>query len=232
MIRVGRRIGNTNPEYDGFEQIIVVMKSHCQKWYPLSPYDLRDENGHIMENIWQFSKCYATVPKSIQYYSQWNKKVIWDWPAQIHIDNNELTSEYFQWRNAGFANPYAVRYPVGYNYRNTVVCSYDNDGNRLDYVSARKQIYTKVYSRLAKQTPEFQELRQKLLAGTNLLIVDVDGPHQESLDHYKKLYNVDDNFIEKHSMLATTENLNIVLYDTKHSFGHGYVLAAALQGLC
>ena len=28
MIRVGRRIGDKNPSYDGFTPIIVVMKSH------------------------------------------------------------------------------------------------------------------------------------------------------------------------------------------------------------
>lgn len=67
--------------------------------------------------------------------------------------------------------------------------------------------------------------------GKNLLIVEVDGPHGESLDYYKKKYKVDDNFIEDDTILATKENLKIMLNDTKHAFGHGYCLAVALLNL-
>ena len=37
-----------------------------------------------------------------------------------------------------------------------------------------------------------------------------------------------DDFIEKNTMLVTENNLLTMLLDTKHSFGHGYCLAAAL----
>lgn len=42
------------------------------------------------------------------------------------------------------------------------------------------------------------------------------------------IYNVDDSFIQNHTMLATKENLNIMIDDIKHPFGHGYCLAMAL----
>ena len=67
-----------------------------------------------------------------------------------------------------------------------------------------------------------------LKEGKNLLILEVDGPHQESLPYYQATYHVNDKFIENHTMLATTDNLNIMLNDTKHSYGHGYVLASCL----
>ena len=55
MIRVGRRIYSggkpVDPTYDDFERIIVMMKSHG-KYYVLSPYEIKDENDRILENIY------------------------------------------------------------------------------------------------------------------------------------------------------------------------------------
>ena len=34
-----------------YETIVVMMKSHS-KWWPLSPYCLKDNNGYILENIY------------------------------------------------------------------------------------------------------------------------------------------------------------------------------------
>lgn len=240
MIRVGRcsylRNGKrTDPKYPGFKNILVMMKSHS-KWWPLSPYELKDENGRIHENIWQFSKCYENVPKSVQYYSRYNNTVIWDHPKEVHIDNDGLiTSEYMNWRNKGFYNKYAVRYPVGFHQRHTCVCMFpeDEDGNilpetPLGYIEGRKRVYLPTYKKLVKRTKEYQELKELLTNGINLLIVEVDGPHQESLNYYRQQYNVSNSFIEGDTMLATPENLEIMLNDAKHPFGHGYCLATAL----
>ena len=71
-------------------------------------------------------------------------------------------------------------------------------------------------------------LKNRLINGENLLIIEVDGPHQESLDYYKEKYEVGDDFIQKNTMLANDENINIMLNDTKHPFGHGYCLAMTL----
>lgn len=239
MIRVGRCKYNggkrVDPSYEGFTPIIVMMKSHS-KWYPLSPYELRDEKGRIHENIWQYSKTYKSVPKSVQRYSRYNPTIIWDHPAEVHVnDDNMLTQEYLRWRKKGMSNPYAVRYPVGYNHRHKCICAFPDNANGdidfsrpLDYVQSRKVIYLPIYSRLAKQTKEYQELKQRLNNGENLLIVEVDGPHQESLDYYQQKYQVDNTFIVGDTMLITPENIEIMLNDTKHPFGHGYCLAMAL----
>ena len=72
MIRVGRRIYNrngsyTDPSYDGFTNIFVLTKS--TEYGCLGPYELKDDQGRIMENIWQGEKVYKSVPSQIQTYS-------------------------------------------------------------------------------------------------------------------------------------------------------------------
>lgn len=101
----------------------------------------------------------------------------------------------------------------------------------LNYIEGRKEIYVPIYCELVKKQDKFYELKERLDSGENLLIIEVDGPHQESLDYYKEKYGVDDDFIENHSMEALDENLTIMLNDEKHPFGHGYCLAMALLDL-
>jgi hypothetical protein len=238
LIRVGRIRYHGNkmliPKLDGYKTIVVMMKSHS-KWYPLSPYELKNNKGQIMENIYQFSKVYKKVPKSKQRYSKFNNTIIWEWPEEVHVDKNcTLTPEYWEWREAGTNNRYAVRYPVGFRHRGEVLYSIKGypDGTYsfpLDYINARKEIYIPEYSGLVKKEDKFKELKRLLNnKSENLLIVEVDGPHQESLDYYKDTYGVDNNFIMDHTMLINRKNIKIMLNDPKHNFGHGYVLAMTL----
>lgn len=106
-----------------------------------------------------------------------------------------------------------------------------NDGIFCNYIEARKKIYMSTYRELAKKENKFLELKNKLNNGESLLIIEVDGPHQESLDYYKEKYQVPDDFIKNGTMLATIDNLNIMLNDDKYPFGHGYCLAAELLDL-
>jgi len=235
MIRVGRRLysGNTftDPSFENFTPIICLTAK--TEYGSLSPYDLwdEDEDGKkCMENIWQFSKVYRHVPKSKQKENRWSDKVIWEHPEEVHWRDNELTPEYWAWREKGMRCPYPVRYPVGFASRSDCLFSMWED-KRLNYISARKAIYLPLYLKLVVAKPQFDELRQRLAAGENLLIIEVDGPHQESLPYYKERYKVADNFIENSTVLATQENLQLLLNDAKHPFGHGYCLAAALLGL-
>ncbi len=252
MIRVGRiQSASDKLTYSGFIPIVVMMKS--SPYYSLSPYSLTLElkinekkQRCNLENIWQFSKVYETVPASKQTYSRFDRTVIWEWPAQTHVIKNkdetiELTPEYYEWRRAGFVNE-AVRYPVGFKHRSQCIGSLkdEDDEQLLDYIDARKQIYVPNYLKAVQNLPssessnnktktnQFKQLQQMLKEGKNLLIVEVDGPHQESLDYYKKKYHVKDDFIEDNTILATKENLKIMLNDVKHAFGHGYCLAMAL----
>lgn len=232
MIRVGR-IEYVNkkpiyPSYPGYESIVVMMKSHS-KWWKLSPYYL-NENGEIMENTWQSSKVYEMIPQSTQYYPGNRSRVIWNWRKEDHVIDGELTPEYFKWRAALRANKYAVRYPVGFYHRhNCLYAVADDSKENLGYVESRKKIYIPVYTRLAKKERQFKTLVNKLKY-TNLLIIEVDGPHQESLQYYKDKYKTDDNFITNNTIAVTEDNINIMVNDEKHPFGHGYCLGLALLG--
>lgn len=248
MIRVGRREyhkgGYTDPSFIGFIPIIVMTP--CTKYGSLGPYSLRNEKGQNMENIWQFSKVYNNVPKSVQKYSRYDSTIIWDWPTETHVDekgeNGYLNSNYLKWRTQGMNAKYPIRYPVGRVHRSkclfalkevneddckTPIC----DLPKLDYVQARKEIYFPTYAKLVKKQSQFHKLKKMLSEGKNLLIIEVDAPHGESLDYYMRTYGVDSNFIINNTMLATLDNLKIMLNDTRHAFGHGYCLAAALQDL-
>lgn len=233
MIRIGRcKCGSkrVDPTYPGFTNIVVLTKS-ASKYGVLGPYVLANEEGHIFENIWQFSKVYASVPKSVQRYSRFDPTIIWDHPAEVHVKNGCLTPEYMAWRQKGMEAKYPIRYPVGQKDRHKCLYSLKTptDSRQLSYVGAREEIYLQEYCRLVKKEPLFQELVQFLKKGKNLLIIEVDGPHQESLGYYQEKYGVDSTFIENDTMLATEENLTIMMSDEKHAFGHGYCLAIALM---
>lgn len=235
MIRVGRsryEDGKViHPSYPGFTSIPVITKSH--EWPELSPFYLKDEQGQIMENVWQFGKVYRDVPKM---FHKVGRRVLWSWPAEKHLDGRgDITPFYIAWRIAGMRNHMAVRYPVGYNNRHKCVAYIpeDREGNilfnqRLDYIQARKQVYLPLYISLAKQTDSFSELKNRLAAGENLLIIEPDGPHQESNSYYSKMYGTPQNLIQNDSIPATHANLSMMLEDPKHPFGHGYCLAIAL----
>lgn len=241
MIRIGRvkysKSGaQTHPKYNGFTNIVALTRS--TEYKELSPYFLLDEKGRNMENLWQFSKCYPKAPKSTQRYSRWNPTVIWDHPAETHVKDKDgkLTTKYFQWRKKGMNCAEPIRYPMGYTHKRDAICAYKEGefDKPLDWIDGRINIYLPEYCRLVKKEPKFKELKKRLAAGENLLIVDVDGPHEETLDYYKNEYGVQDDFIEKDTILLdpnNLDNLRIMLHDTAHSFGHGYCLALALLDL-
>lgn len=251
QIRVGRRIYDRNgkyfdPTFPGFTQILVLTKSTA--YGSLGPYELFDERGRNMENLWQFSKVYLNVPAVKEFRSRYDRTVIWEHPAEEHVrvetirkDNGSVekvykfSPAYMRWREKGMKAKEAIRYPVGFNARHTCLFSFAEDENGeivkepLDYIKARKRIYSPVYCRLVREKPQFKELQDRLRRGENLLIIEVDLCHEEDLPYYIKTYGVSDDFIQRGTMLATRKNLSIMLNDTRHSYGHGYVLAGALQ---
>lgn len=238
MIRVGtckydKRGNRTDPSYPGFTPIIVLMKSHSD-YGELGPYDLKNESGQIFENIYQFQKVYKKIPSTTQYYSRWSNQVIWKQEEETHIDEKtgEVNDNYWKWRNRGINNKQYVRYPCGFNYRHNVEYTLwlNNSGQyeKLDYIQARKKIYVKEYCHMVKNKNKFKELHNRVKNGEKLLIIEVDGPHEEIMNYYKEKYNVPNNFIENNTMLITQNNIEIMLNDPKKPFGHGYCLAMAL----
>lgn len=234
QIRVGRRKYNrrvryTDPSFSGFTPILCLTKSTA--YGSLGPYVITDGKGRIMENIWQFAKVYTNVPKSTQKYSRYNSRVIWDHPAEIHVrEDGTLTEEYWAWKKKGMTCKDAVRYPVGFHHRHKCLYSLSEENleEKLDYIQSRKKIYLPVYTKCVQDLPQFIELKSRLERGENLLIIEVDGPHEESMPYYQENYGVEDDFISKDTVLVTSEHMRIMLNDSKHPFGHGYCLGMAL----
>ena len=176
-----------------------------------------------MENIWQFSKVYPKVT-AITRLDKKTKDVLWQHPSEEHITDGEINKNYREWRKKGMNNEHVVRYPV--NYKEMKTCLYAladvkgkiNTDEKLDYIQARKKIYIPTYCNLVKKHDLFKKLQEKHQNGENLLIIEVDGPHQEDLEYYKSKYNVDDKFIENDTMLVNKKNIRIMLNDPKHPF--------------
>ena len=246
-VRIGTRDSKTlkYPKVTGFKNVVCLTPS--TPYGNIGPYCLKDDDGCIMENLWQFSKVYKQVPYTKERYSQYNSTIIWEHPKETHVDlDGNLTEEFWEWRNKGLKNEYPVRYPVSIKYRASCMgClpSHDEKGTSyeemntkelLNYVDSRKQIYLPLYVDLVKKTDTFKKLKTLLDKGKNLLILEVDGPRHRSMQHYKDTYGVSDDFIEvkegeqEGTILCTQENMNLLINDTQERFGHGYCLAMAL----
>jgi len=245
-VRVGRCIyqkdgKRIDPSFGGFTSIVVLTKSSA--YGPLGPYVLKDDKGRIVENVWQASKVYLNVPEISCPASRYDSRVIWSHRAENHAYWDDVTktcklnANYVTWRRKLESCPDPVRYPVGYDHRHTCLFSMAEkedgtiDTTPLTYIEARKKIYVPVYTKAAMKTSMFVNLKARIDNGESLLIIEVDGPHEEDLTHYIQNYNVSNHFIVKNTMLATEENLHIMLNDPKHPYGHGYCLAAALLDL-
>jgi len=254
QVRVGSRhtAGKTtvDPKYPGFTNIVSLTKS--TKYGMLGPYVLTVpikiggiKHEILFENLYQSSKIYAVVPGTKQVKSRFDRTLIWEWPEQEHyrqIKNPDgsvsdyYTPEYFHWRTSIMLAKEPVRYPVGIKYRGDCLFAIRCDENgildprKFNYVESRREIYLRDYLPALKAHPEFKKLKARVDRGENLLIIEVDCCQEESIDYYMQTYGVPRNFIEQGTMLATEENFNILLNDTRHRWGHGFVIAGALAG--
>ena len=235
-IRVGKLVWDRNGGRDheilanGYTNVTV------KTYHPLSPFILKDGNNNIMENIWQASKIYPTV------FKQEQPKNGWYWPEEDHIVKDNTTvrknnniqlvngqivggnidvSKYIKWRGALTSHHSPVRYPNGYNGRHTCVCSIwhdEKDNNNflyLDYITARKKIYCKVYCDLIRNHSEFKKLQDRLLSGEKLCILDVDGPSYDNYPPYNTMINGSFGTDKVGSIEINKENITLLLNNPK-----------------
>lgn len=194
----------------------------------LSPYVLKDENGHLLENVWQFSKVYREVSAQRIPVSRWKPEdIVWEHPAEQHLDaGGDVTRAYWEWRRKGAANPRAVRYPNGFRGRHKCLYALWKVGDcvkKLDYIQARKQIYCGEYTRLAPKLDEFKQLKRMHEGGQNILLVEVDGPDPKlEFPPYDRISP------EAPGLAMDEETVRMLVNDSRKPFGHGFVIAALL----
>lgn len=229
-------------------ELVNVLSWHKKDtiYYELCPYSLKtdglEENGVlpgvIFENYWQSSKIFEYV-YDIEVYPHYtlknNPKYLW-WKyvcngKELHYDKNtnNITSNYYNWRNSLWTCQHPIRYPNQKNRSKLTLFSlgYVLNNNkyeerRYNYIEARKNIYIKEYIRLIRKLPIYQELLNKLRNGQNILITEVDVPELNKKGYYGKF--VDNDNIYK----PTLETLNLLINDPSESFGHGLCLAYGL----
>lgn len=174
--------------------VCVDTTSGAGRFSELSPFILgrihiSDQGicSENFENLWQFSKVY---------------------PEYADAQGNPLPS-WYEWRDKGFADKRAHRYPVGKG--KIPLYSYWN-GEKLDYIDARKQIYATIYGRCVLQTKAFKQLSdlhsELLEQERNLILLDYDA-----YDHQKLGMSLVD-----------------VINEPKRKMGHAFVLMMLLTG--
>lgn len=247
----------TDPSFPGFIPIVCLTAS--TKYGSLGPYIVKvteegPDKGALIENVWHSKKVLPKIPAAFEKISRYNPTVAWQYPAVNNLVNNTTgevdMKQWIEWSTKLCHNPYPIRYPFSFNpavrattlgiiplekiaaYRlNPESVKINAKTDLLGIADGRKQVYFYYYMSAVKLQPQYQELKQLLEQGKNLLIIDVDGPRQESLPYYIEKYKVADNWIENHTVLWTLENARIFLNDPKHSCGHTFGLPACLFGL-
>lgn len=159
----------------------------------------REYTAENIENAWQFSK-------------------VWSDDVEPAGDAaGVIKREWFTWRDRGWADRKAHRWPRGKHGTSTanrnrplfVHCS----GERLPYEEARKRLYIAWYEQLARASPAYAALDGLVKAGSNVQIVGYDGYdfHGERGDD------------------GARRTLADCLADGSRPFGHELVLTAMLR---
>lgn len=186
-----------NPQFKTTDTMhIIDTTSRSTDWSRgLSPFYCGPVNlyggyrAYNVENAWQYSKVYYN-----------------------HVDaNDNPSSEYFQWADAGWRSIKANRYPMA---KGTKPLYSFWDGAKLGYLEARQKIYIPLYSEAVKKTYAFKRLKEvyadaKFNAVETLYLKDFDA------------HNLPDDYDYTYSKLWNNPDIKV---------GHAYVLAMLLEG--
>jgi len=169
--------------------VAIDTTSSSGDFRELSPFILPAPPAQNLENLWQFSKVYKKHIMPIDGYPD---------------------ASWYKWRDAGYANPRAVRYPMGKG----AIPEYSLwDGEKLGYIEARKQIYAVEYSSNVQWTNSYQKLQDAYAeccrTNKELILLDYDAYDHQAL----KMSLVD------------------VINNPKRKMGHAFVLIMMLTDL-
>lgn len=212
-VRIGRYRGRASIDRmrERFpEAVVFAPVSRDAEGRALSPFVLRDGQGSLVENAWQFRKVYAE-----------------------HMDGDAVLASYRAWREAGLRAAKPNRFPLGKGKGPTTRFFLTDDGRRLGYVPSRKEFYVPTYIEAVRRSDAFEALR-RAAAERDLILLDFDGPCKGSMPYYRAAYGdaaaaALGDVAGAGLMDVTMANLGLMLNDPRHPFGHGYALAMALM---
>jgi hypothetical protein len=225
-LRVGKYDYKTKkmPVIDGYTNILIHTTG------ALSPYVMKDEDGIIMENWWQFHKIWENVHQIRQPISTYDNATRWEYPDEKHLEIGDgkmkILKEYYVWQQKGLHHSRWVRYPNGFKYHKDAKGTVYR-GKIIGYVEARKKVYYAKYREIAIKRKMFKDLKTRFLAGENIQIVEVDGPTKGTSYPYDKV-QVKDGL---GSLKMTKRRLNALINNPEQAFGHGYCVAAMLLNI-
>ena len=168
--------------------VVDTTSNNHPNYAHLSPFVLPAPPAKRFENLWQFSKVYKMYIMPIDGYPD---------------------ASWYKWRDAGYANSRAVRYPMGKG----AIPEYSLwDDKKLDYIQARKNIYAPEYAKNVSKTRAYKLLELQYneccQANQELILLDYDA-----YDH-----------------LALGMSLIDVINNPRRKMGHAFVLIMMLTG--
>ncbi len=172
----------------GQQPIVIDTTSNSGEYRELSPFILSAPPAKNLENLWQFSKVYRQYADAL----------------------NNPTPAYYNWRDAGFNDIGAHRYPMGKGSKPLYSIW---QGKRLDYIQARKQIYAPEYARNVRATGSFNRL---------------EALHQSCYEQNRELILLDYDAYD-HTKLGMS--LIDVINNPNRKMGHAFVLVMMLTGM-
>jgi len=244
-----------DPSFPDFTPCVCLTRS--TRSGSLGPYEVCvtekcPEKGGTIESVWHSFKILPEIPEALCRVSRYDRTITWQYPAVSHVpdlQNGDVDMKaWLIWHDKLALSKYPIRYPFTFSpevrattlgvlaperlkeYRaNPESIKINAKRDLLGVAEGRRQVYFRYYIPAVKLQPKFKELQRRYDQGENLLIIDVDGPRQESLDYYREKYGVRADFIEQDTILATLENCRIMLRDPKHSCGHTFGLAMSFS---
>jgi len=140
---------------EGEKPVVIDTTSNSGDFRELSPFILSAPPAIRFENLWQFSKVYKKFLMPIDGYPD---------------------ASWYKWRDAGYANPRAIRYPMGKG----AIPEYSLwDDEKLGYIEARKQIYAVEYASNVQWTNSYQKLQDTYAeccrTNKELILLDYDA---------------------------------------------------------
>ena len=183
--------GQWAPRPLGAETINVtsaqVMNANRRDFSPMTEVEGGYKGYYNFEAFWQSGKVYEDIPE-------------------------DKTKKY--WKSVKEAKR---RYP-GSKGKRVLYARFEYLPNvKLDYITSRKRVYCPLYLEKMRVTEKAKEWQEKVENGTDVVIMDFDGPRTE------------DGGVQ--CLEVTKELLHEKLNDPRFPFGHGYIVAAFLAGI-